>query len=412
MTNFELELTNALGQSPIEEYIKQLQSSADAGFHSYRLEAKPTEIPSCPIFTIIDGERDFITELRRTQERDFIKYFMSVSQGNDGLVMSSMEWTTPSIGDSPLHRLYCTLAEIAMQREIGADKKDSIPADDPGAESPESIMIDDFIQALIADAKSSKPVIPWALSEPDSDDEYIARGFGASHCSIRLTKNRLDETGSTFALRYEAPDGTEIFSSVESCIASETSELGTLYRLIDAARPQPEVDIPMQDAAHFANKAKVAAIFDKIVAGAFPSICQPNPETGENLLLVHDIFAEANLNVAIRYFLDEIQKRHPELPPSRMLQLHVQAECVGKIIRHTPRCPNDAVFASDALPAVICNGTAWRGKTVTASNSLARISNAWVPRLDILTSRKQVPIQQMMTKYAAILLAIIMTDHL
>ncbi len=35
MTNFELELTNALGKSPIEEYIKQLQKDADAGFQSY-----------------------------------------------------------------------------------------------------------------------------------------------------------------------------------------------------------------------------------------------------------------------------------------------------------------------------------------------------------------------------------------
>lgn len=411
MTNFELELTNALGKSPIEEYIKQLQSDADAGFHTYRLAATPTEVPSSPVFTIIDSDRDFITALHRTQERDFIKYSMSVSQGDGGLMMSSTEWTTPSNGASPLHWLYCTLAEITMQQEIGADKKDSIPADDPGAESPESILIDDFIQALIADAKYSTPVIPWELSEPDSEEEYIAHGFGASHCSIRLTKNRLDETGSTFTLRYEAPDGSEVFSSVESCIASETTELGTLYRLINAKEIQSDVNTAMKDAQYFVNNSKCTAIFERIVAGAFPSVCQPNPQTGENMLLVHDIFVEANLNAAVRCFLDEVRKRYPELLPSRMLQLQTQAECIGKIIRHTLRNPNGAVFTSDALPAVICNGSAWDGKKVTAGNSLARISNAWVPQLDILTSRKQVPIQQTMTKYAAILLAIIITDH-
>ena len=47
MTNFELELTNALGKSPIEEYIKQLQKDADAGFQSYQLKARQLSEDSC-----------------------------------------------------------------------------------------------------------------------------------------------------------------------------------------------------------------------------------------------------------------------------------------------------------------------------------------------------------------------------
>jgi hypothetical protein len=411
MTNFELELTNALGKSPIEEYIKQLQKDADAGFQSYQLKATPTEIPSSPIITIIDGEQDFLTELRRTQERDFLKYSLTVSQ-NGGLLMSSTEWTIPSISSSPLHRLYCTLSDILAKQEAKNHLADTIPTDAPGEEAPESLLIDAFVQALIADAKSSTPVILWEPSEPEAEDEYIARGFGTSQCSIRLTKKRLDETGSTFALRYEGLDGTEVFSSVESCIASETSELGTLYRLINTKEIQSDVNDAMKDAQCFVNHAKCAAIFDQIVAGGFPSICQPNPVTGENMVLVHDVFVEANMNVAVRCFLDEIRKRNPNLPPSRMLQLQTQAECIGKIIRHTARNPSSAVFASDALPSTICNGTAWKGKKVTAANNLASISNAWVPHLDILSSGKQVPVQRTMTKYVAILLAIIMTDYL
>ena len=213
-------------------------------------------------------------------------------------------------------------------------------------------------------------------------------------------------------MKYEDFNGTEVFSSMESSIKWEDSEIGELYRLVSNMDAPMNVKLPMKDAERFANRAKVAAIFDRIVDGAFPSICQPNLETGENLLLVHDVFTEANLSVAIRYALEEIKQRNPELPPSRMLQLQTQAECIGKIIRHTPRCPNGAVFKNDALPAVICNGTAWKGETVTAADNLGRISNSAVAWLDILGSKNHAPLQRMLTKHASILLTIIMMEQL
>lgn len=410
MKSFELEITNAT-ENPIDAYVERLQTMVPP----IRFEMNATEVTSCPAFTIIDEEKSYSSTLRRTQGVDFVKIFLTVTDSNGNVVMSSSEWTTPGNADSPLRTLYNTLFDISVQQVMNEQVDPRIASDeeiDLGAETPESLLIDDFVAALTADAKSPHPVIHWEKAEPDSDDEYIAYGFGDSQCRIRLTKNRLDETGATFTLKYEDFNGTEVFSSMESSVRWEGSEIGELYRLVANMDTSTDVTLPMQDAERFANRAKVSAIFDRIVDGAFPSICQPNPETGENLLLVHDIFTEANLNVAVRYALDEIKKRNPELPPSRMLQLQTQAECIGKIIRHTPRCPNGAVFKNDALPAVICNGAAWKGETVTAADNLGRISNSAVAWLDTLGSKKQAPLQRTLTKYASILLTIIMIEQM
>lgn len=411
MKNFELEITNAT-ENPIDAYVERLQTMVPP----MRFEMNATEVTECPTFTIVDEEKNYFSTLRRAQEVDFVKIFLTVTDISGNTVMSSSEWTTPDNSDSPLRTLYNSLYDISVQQVANEQVDPRIAASgeevDPGAETPESLLIDDFIAALTADVKSPHPVIHWEKAEPDSDDEYVAYGFGDSQCRIRLTKNRLDETGATFTLKYEDFNGTEVFSSIESSVRWEDSEIGELYRLVANMDTSADVTLPMQDAERFANRAKVAAIFDRIVDGAFASICQPNPETGENLLLVHDIFTEANLNVAVRYALDEIKKRTPELSPSRMLQLQTQAECIGKIIRHAPRCPNGAVFKSDVLPAVICNGTAWKGETVTASDNLGRISNAAVAWLDILGSKKQMSLQRTLTKHASILLTIIMMEQM
>lgn len=404
MKPFELEITNAT-ENPVDAYIEHLQTLVP----SLRYAMQDTDDPTCPAFTITDDEKGLCSTLNRVEGTDFIKFVIAIKNG-DSVVMSSTEWSIPGVVESPLCQLYLKLYDACMQVNVEEPKKHL--EIDPGAETPESLLIDDFVAALTADAKSSHPVIHWEKVEPDSDDEYIAYGFGDSQCRIRLTKNRLDETGATFTLKYEDFNGTEVFSSMESSVKWEDSEIGELYRLVSNMDAPTDVKLPMRDAERFANRAKVAAIFDRIVDGAFPSICQPNLETGENLLLVHDVFTEANLSVAIRYALEEIKQRNPELPPSRVLQLQTQAECIGKIIRHTPRRPNGTVFKSDALPSVICNGTAWKGETVTAADNLGRISNSAVAWLDILGSKNHAPLQRTLTKHASILLAIIMMEQI
>ncbi len=49
---------------------------------------------------------------------------------------------------------------------------------------------------------------------------------------------------------------------------------------------------------------------------------------------------------------------------------------------------------------------------VTAADNLGRISNSYVVWLDILVSKKQVPLQQVLTKHALILLTIIMMEQI
>lgn len=49
---------------------------------------------------------------------------------------------------------------------------------------------------------------------------------------------------------------------------------------------------------------------------------------------------------------------------------------------------------------------------VTAADNLGRISNSYVVWLDILVSKKQVPLQQVLTKHASILLTIIMMEQI
>lgn len=49
---------------------------------------------------------------------------------------------------------------------------------------------------------------------------------------------------------------------------------------------------------------------------------------------------------------------------------------------------------------------------VTAADNLGRISNSYVVWLDILVSKKQVPLQQVLTKHASILLTIIMMEKI
>ena len=408
MTKHTLSFTNSPFEPPVIAYIKHLQAHTS----SLHFEMRTEEDASSPTFIITDGEQGFLSELCRAQERDFLKYTFTVTKGDGEIVMSSADWTTPSDEESPLQHLYLTLADMVMQQEDKTVKTDSALEDDPGAETPESLMIDDFINALIADAKSGNPTIPWERSAPDSENEYIARGFGISECSIRLTKNRLNETGSTFTLRYESSGGAEIFSSVVSCVATETSDLGMLYELIDTQEIQTDIAIAMKEAERFACNAKFAAAFDRIVGDNFPVICQPNPETGEGVLLVHDIFTEASQPATVRCFIDEIKKRHPELTPSYILQLQTLADCIFKLIRHTPRNPNGAVFINRDIPISFHNKEHQKRKQTTTASSLSQIANSQISWLDFYGSRNDGSVRRLMTKYAVLLLAVIMVDYI
>ena len=87
--------------------------------------------------------------------------------------MSSSEWTTPDNSDSPLRTLYNSLYDISVQQVANEQVDPRIAASgeevDPGAETPESLLIDDFITALTADTKSSHPVTHWEKAETTRD---------------------------------------------------------------------------------------------------------------------------------------------------------------------------------------------------------------------------------------------------
>ena len=229
--NLNIQITTdpnaVVGQkNPAECYADLLLDDAKAGFQKYRWDIVPSkEHPAAPTFLIIDDEQGLVSHLSKGEsDGKFAKFTMTTTGADGCVVYSSMEMVSPEEHESVLRDIYLCRAEYIMDKEV--NKK---PAPEPIDPEDDSSIVDEFVQALLTDARARTHSLAYSRQP---DDSFICESFGISETRVVLKKELETDHSDKYTVSLEYPDGSEVISCMEVSELDVDSDLRELYTLI------------------------------------------------------------------------------------------------------------------------------------------------------------------------------------
>lgn len=405
----EVQITNAphadKGKlNPAESYAALILEDAKSGFHKYRWDmTADEEHPSSPVFHIYDDAEGLVSELRRSDGcGKSIRYTMTTTRKEDGSVIySSMEMVTADEPDYVLRDIYQLRAEYIMQQEDAeATAEGSREPVDP---EDDSSIVDNFVQALLQDARARTHMLAYSRQP---DDSFVCESFGMSETRIVLTKELETDHSDKYKVSLEYPDGSEVLSCMEVSELNVDSDLRQLYALISQQYPETYKDIAVKDAERFICSMRYQALLDRVLSNATTTVNTMASPGGERWLVMDIIKAAPSPRVIARHLIDELNKRYGVIPESESLRIRELVESTINSITHLKREPNGFTFTGKGIPAAHNKDNCW-------SNCLSRVANSWttwpaeVYGADVVMNSKTV-----LTRIATLIVASVLCDQL
>ena len=413
MNEFELEIqitndtdANIGNPNPCENYALQLFADAKAGFKKFRWEAIPCdERPYSPTFKITDDAAGLVTEVSRPDNtRQLVRYTMTTKATDGSVVYSAMEMVTATEPDSVLRDIYRRSAEHIMEKTVNANAEhESIDAED------DSTIVDEFVQALLQDARARTPSLTYSRQP---DDSFICESFGISETRIVLKKDFESDHNDQYKVSLEYPDGSEVISCMEVSELDVASDLRELYNLISQQYPETYKDLAVKDAERFICNMKYQKMLDRVLAYAIEPIKSDAPP-GEGCWLVMDIIKAApSARVIARHLIDELNRRQGVLPPSEEMRIRQLVESTVNSIIHMKREPNGFTFTGRGVPMAHDQNNR-PVRDCRWSSSLSRTANSWTTwPADVYGSDVDMNSKTVLTRIATLIVAAVLCDQL
>ena len=383
-----------IGQkNPAERYADLLLDDAKAGFQKYRWDIVPNkEHPAAPTFLIIDEEQGLVSHLSKGEsDGKFAKFTMTTTGADGCVVYSSMEMVSPEEHESVLRDIYLCRAEYIMDKEVN-----KTPAPEPIDPEDDSTIVDEFVQALLTDARARTHSLTYSRQ---ADDSFVCDSFGISETRIVLKKEFETDHSDKYTVSLEYPDGSEVISCMEVSELDVDSDLRELYALISQQCPETYTDIAVRDTERFICNMRYQRMLDRALARDLTSVNAEVPLDENGGCLVMDIIKAApSPRVIARHLIDELNKRQGVLPESESVRIRELVESTINSITHYKREPNGFNFPSKDNPC------SW---------SLSTVANAWtnlpasVYGVDVDMNSKTV-----LTRIATLIVAAVLCDQL
>lgn len=392
--------------NPCETYAAQILADAKTGFKKFRWDAIPCdERPYSPTFRITDDVAGLVTEVSRTDNTGkLVRYTMTTKAADGSVVYSAMEMVTATENDSVLRDIYLRSADYIMEKRVNdeADREPIDPEDD-------SSIVDDFVQALLQDARARTPCLHYSRQP---DDSFICESFGISETRVVLKKDFETDHNDQYKVSLEYPDGSEVISCTEASKLDTESDLRELYALISQQYPETYEDIAVKDAERFICNMRYQKMLDSVLKYAIEPIKSDAPP-GEGRWLVMDIInAAPSARVIARHLIDELNRRQGVLPESESIRIRELVESTVNSIVHLKREPNGLTFQRRGIP--IAHDKENRPvRSCRWSSCLSRVANSWTTwPADVYGPDVDMNSKTVLTRIATLIVAAVLCDQL
>ena len=396
--NLNIQITTdpnaVVGQkNPAECYAELVLDDAKTGFQKYRWELVPNKgHPAAPTFLIIDDEQGLVSHLSKGEsDGKFAKFTMTTTGADGCIVYSSMEMVSPEEPDSVLRDIYVCRADYVMEQETG-----KAAAPEPIDPEDDSSIVDEFVQALLTDARARTHSLTYSRQP---DDSFICESFGISETRIVLKKEFETNHSDKYSVSLEYPDGSEVVSCMEVSELDVDSDLRELYTLISQQYPETYTDIAVRDTERFICNMRYQRMLDRALSNDLTSVNTEVPLDEKGGYLVMDVIKAAPApRVIARHLIDELNKRKGVLPEAESVRIRELVESTINSITHYKREPNGSTFPGKDNPCC------W---------SLSSVANAWtnlpasVYGVDVDMNSKTV-----MTRVATLIVASVLCEQL
>ena len=409
----EIQITNSVDVvdnginklNPCESYAEQLLADAKAGFQKYRWEAIPCdECSYSPTFKITDDAAGLVTEVSRTDNTGkLVRYTMCTTAADGGVIYSAMEMVTPEENESVLRDIYLRSIEHIMEKDNSETAREPIEPED------DSLIVDNFVQALLQDARARTPSLMYTRQ---SDDSFVCESFGISETRIVLKKDFESDHSDKYTVSLEYPDGSEVISCMEVSELDVASDLRELYNLISQQYPETYKDLAVKDAERFICNMRYQKMLDRVLTYAIEPIKSDAPP-GEGRWLVMDIIKAApSARVITRHLIDELNRRQGVLPPSEEMRIRQLVESTVNSIIHMKREPNGFTFTGRGVPMAHDQNNR-PVRDCRWSSSLSRTANSWTTwPADVYGSDVDMNSKTVLTRIATLIVAAVLCDQL
>ena len=392
--------------NPCETYAAQILADAKTGFKKFRWDTIPCdERPYSPTFRITDDAAGFVTEVSRTDNTGkLVRYTMTTKAADGSVVYSAMEMVTATENDSVLRDIYLRSADYIMEKKApGEAEREPIDPED------DSSIVDDFVQALLQDARARTPSLAYSRQP---DDSFICESFGISETRIVLKKDFETDHNDQYTVSLEYPDGSEVISCTEASKLDTESDLRELYTLVSQQYPETYQDIAVKDAERFICNMRYQKMLDSVLTYAIEPIKSDAPP-GEGRWLVMDIIKAApSARVITRHLIDELNRRQGVLPPSEETRIRQLVESTVNSIVHLKREPNGLTFQRRGVP--IAHDKENRPvRSCRWSSCLSRVANSWTTwPADVYGPDVDMNSKTVLTRIATLIVAAVLCDQL
>ncbi len=398
---------NSIGKlNPCESYAAQILEDAKAGFRKYHWDAIPCdERPYSPTFRITDDAAGLVTEVSRTDNTGkLVRYTMTTKASDGSVVYSAMEMVTATENDSVLRDIYLRSADYIMEEKVnGETYREPIDPED------DSSIVDDFVQALLQDARARTPSLAYSRQP---DDSFVCDSFGISETRIILKKDFETDHNDQYTVSLEYPDGSEVISCTEASELNTASDLRELYNLVSQQYPETYQDLAVKDAERFICNMRYQKMLDRVLTYAIEPI-KSDAHPGEGRWLVMDIIKAApSPRVIARHLIDELNRRQGVLPESESIRIRELVESTINSIVHLKREPNGLTFTGRGVP--MAHDKENRPvRSCRWSSCLSRVANSWTTwPADVYGADVDMNSKTVLTRIATLIIASVLCDQL
>ena len=401
--NLNIQITTepnaVVGQkNPAERYADLLLDDAKTGFQKYRWELVPNKgHPATPTFLIIDDEQGLVSHLSKGEsDGKFAKFTMTTTGADGCIVYSSMEMVSPEEPDSVLRDIYVCRADYVMEQETSKAAAPEViePEDD-------SSIVDDFVQALLTDARARTHSLAYSRQP---DDSFICESFGISETRVVLKKELETDHSDKYTVSLEYPDGSEVISCMEVSELDVDSDLRELYTLVSQQYPETYKDLAVKDAERFICNMRYQNMLDRVLANTITPVSSEAPPIEGRWLVMDIIKAAPAPRVVARHLIDELNKRKGVLPEAESVRIRELVESTINSITHLKREPNG--FAFTGLGVSTARDCRW-------SACLSRVANAWTTwPADVFGADVDMNSKTVLTRVATLIVASVLCDQL
>lgn len=396
-----------IGQkNPAERYADLLLDDAKAGFQKYRWDIVPNkDNPAAPTFLIIDEEQGLVSHLSKGEsDGKFAKFTMTTTGADGCVVYSSMEMVSPEGHDSVLRDIYLCRAEYIMEQETA-----KAAASEPIDPEDDSSIVDDFVQALLQDARARTHSLTYSRQP---DDSFVCESFGISETRIILTKEYETDHSDRYKVSLEYPDGSEVISCTTVAQLDVESELRELYALVSQQYPETYKDIAVKDAERFICNMRYQELLDRVLANAITPVSSEAPPSEGRYLVMDIIKAAPSPRVIARHLIDELNKRYGVIPESECLRIRELVESTINSITHLKREPNGFTFTGRGIP-VARDKDNRPSRDCRWSSCLSRVANSWTTwPADVYGTDVDMNSKTVLTRISTLVVAAVLCEEL